>query len=516
MEPTRREVDQVAPLEAALAASEGRFHSVIERNADGILVVAPEGTIGYANPAAVRLLQRPSEELHGRDFGVPVVPGETTEIDLPLTDGQVRVAELRVTETEWDGQAAYLCTLRDVSERKALEAQLLRKMQELADADRRKDEFLAMLAHELRNPLAPIKNALHIMKHRAADLAMVARSRELIEHEVRSLTRLVDDLLDVSRITTGKVRLRLEPMPLATVVERAIRTARPQLEGKGQSTRTILPGEEVWIRADPVRIEQILVNLLTNASKYSDPGGEIELASAVEGNAVVVMVRDDGLGIAPEMLGRIFDLFQQVDATLDRSVGGLGIGLTLARRLAHLHGGELTAHSEGLGRGSTFALRLPRDADRLVPDAPPSSPRGGTRGPRRRVLIVDDNRAMADSLRDVLQIWGHDCRIAHTGLEALAEFRDYRPDFVLLDIGLPSLDGHAVAAEIHRQPATNRPRVIGMSGYGQTRDLARARESGFELYLVKPIDLDLLERTLGGREPQPHEARAELRDPFAG
>jgi signal transduction histidine kinase len=352
-------------LRSALRASESRFHNVIEKNADGILVIGPEGGIRYANPAAVRLLRRPLDQLLGKVFGIPIVPGETTEIDLPFSEAETRVAELHVAETAWEGEPAVLATLRDISERKALEAQLRQKVQELAEADRRKDEFLAMLAHELRNPLAPIRNALYIMKARESDPGIVAQTRALIEQGVQSITRLVDDLLDVTRIKTGKLVLRPEPADLSAIIARSLETTRSLVEAKRHQVRLSLPSAPLSLVVDPTRIEQILVNLLTNAAKYTEPGGSIELACEVGDGEIALSVRDNGVGIAPEMLGRIFDLFAQVDDTFDRSLGGLGIGLTLSRRLARLHGGDLTVASEGLGLGSQFILRLP------VNQAPP-------------------------------------------------------------------------------------------------------------------------------------------------
>jgi signal transduction histidine kinase len=350
------------PLDRTLEPSDALFQNIIEKNVDGILVVRPDGTIRYANPAATRMLRRPLADLMGSAFGIPIVPGETTEIDLPCADGEIRVAEMRVAETEWEGKPALLASLRDISERKSLEAQLRQKVEELAEADRHKDEFLAMLVHELRNPLGPMRNALYMMKGREGDAGLVARMRGILDQEVRAVSRLVDDLLDVTRTRTGKLKLYPEPMDLSEAVQRAVTSTRALIEARGHRLRLELPAEPIRLAADPGRVEQILVNLLTNAAKYTDPGGSIEIAGSAEGEDVIVRVRDDGMGIAPEMLGRIFDLFAQSDNTLDRALGGLGIGLTLSRRLARLHGGELSAVSDGLGRGSVFVLRLPRTA----------------------------------------------------------------------------------------------------------------------------------------------------------
>jgi signal transduction histidine kinase len=490
--------DEIEALRAALAASESRFHSVIERNADGVLVVRPSGTIRYANPAASRLLRRSHQELIGRPFGIPIVPGETTEVDLPLSCGEVRVAQMCLVETEWDGEPAFLATLRDVSERKTLETQLRQKVDELAQSHRHKDEFLAVLSHELRNPLAPIRNAVHIMKSRTESNLLLTRICEIIEHQVQSMTRLVDDLLDVSRITTGKIKLRPEPVDLESIINTAIEATGCLFQLKRHNVRVAHCRQRLDLIADPVRIEQILVNLLTNAAKYTDSGGHIEVSTRRQGAEAVVGVRDDGVGIEPSKLDQIFDLFHQIDQALDRSAGGLGIGLTLARRLARLHGGDLSGHSAGLGQGSEFILRLPlaekplRAADRPArgPALPPS------RSQRRRILIVDDNLAMAHSLSEIVDMWGHECRIVHSGPTAMREAMAYFPDVVLLDIGLPGMDGFAVAPALRQLPGLARLEIIAMSGYGQTQDLIRAEAAGIDRYLVKPIDLVLLQTLL--------------------
>ncbi len=493
--------DERRALRTALALSESRFHNIIEKNLDGILVMSPGGLIRYANPAATELLERSPDELVGTFFGIPMVPGETTEIDLPLATGAVRVADMRVTETDWEGERALLATLRDVSVRKALENQLRQKVEELADADRRKDEFLATLAHELRNPLAPIRNAVYILKQRGRDATLLARTSEIIEQEVNSLTRLVDDLLDVSRIRTGKLALRPEMTSLRVVIERTIASARPLLESKGHSLHMSIPEGPISLFADPVRIEQILVNLLTNAAKYTDSGGRIEVLARFRERTVELAIRDNGVGIAPEMLGRIFQLFEQADQDLDRSLGGLGIGLTLARRLAALHGGRLTASSAGPGKGSEFLLILPLTTDpssthRIVSEAVGQQSASGC-----RVLVVDDHAAMTESLTGVLRFWGHECRVARSGLAAIEEARSFHPAFILLDIGMPGMDGFEVARLLLQTACTPRPRLVAMSGYARPEDRMRGQEAGFESYLVKPVDLAVLRKLIDRRDP---------------
>ncbi|MBV8487727.1 MAG: hybrid sensor histidine kinase/response regulator [Planctomycetaceae bacterium] len=428
---------------------------------------------------------------------------KTTEVDLPLGCSEVRVAEMCVVETEWDGEPAFLATLRDVSERKALETQLRQKVDELAESHRLKDEFLAMLAHELRNPLAPIRNAVHIMKARTGENALLSRMCEIIEHQVCSMTRLVDDLLDVSRITTGKIKLRQEPIDLEVIIKAAVESTGSLFQAKDHALKVTYCTQRLDLIADPVRIEQILVNLLTNAAKYTDAGGHIEVSTRREEAEAVVAVRDNGVGIEPSKLDQIFDLFQQIDQALDRSSGGLGIGLTLARRLARLHGGDLSGHSAGLGQGSEFVLRLPLAEKPLrATDGPAQGPApAASRHQRRRVLIVDDNLAMAHSLSEIVGLRGHECRIVHSGRAAMREAMAYFPDIVLLDIGLPGMDGFAVAPALRKLPGLARVEIIAMGGYGQTQDLIQAEAAGIDRYLVKPIDLGILRALLEHSQP---------------
>ena len=367
------------------------------------------------------------------------------------------------------------------------------KIVELAQADQRKDEFLAMLAHELRNPLAPILNAVHVMRLRGQDPVLLASMRDVVEQQVRSMARLVDDLLDVSRISRGKIHLRHEPVSLPAIVHRSSETVRPLVEAKHHELRVSLPREPIRLWADPLRLEQILTNLLTNAVKYTDPGGRIEVEAETTDDQVVIRVRDNGIGIARSMLDEIFQLFSQVDHSLDRSQGGLGIGLTLARNLVNLHDGSLTARSDGPGLGSEFVVRLPNrtplpselETEKRVADHPA--------GRVCRVLVVDDNVPSAESLCLIMKLWGHECRVTHSGPEALEEAEIFKPDVILLDIGLPGMDGYAVARDLRNRPELETTLLIAMTGYGRDEDRMRSRNAGFDHHLVKPLDLDALE-----------------------
>jgi PAS domain S-box-containing protein len=392
----------------------------------------------------------------------------------------------------------------DVTRRREAEESLRQRTEELQEADRRKDEFLAMLAHELRNPLAPLHNTLELLALQGDDPAAVAVAREVMERQVRQMVRLVDDLLDVSRITRGKIALRKAPVDLAAVVATAVDTSRPLIEARRHTLTISLPERPVRIEADAARLAQVLANLLNNAAKYTEVGGRIDLTAERADGEIVLRVGDNGTGISPEMLPRIFDLFTQAESGLDRAQGGLGIGLTLARRLVEMHGGTVEAASDGPGRGSDFVVRLPvltePAAEAAAGPAKSFTGRPAADG-SRRVLVVDDNVDSAESLALLLELYGHDVRLAHDGLTALEEVWASAPDVVLLDIGLPKMDGYAVARRLREEPSLAHVRLIAMTGYGQEEDRLRAREAGFDHHLVKPVDLDSLRELLAGSEP---------------
>ena len=380
-----------------------------------------------------------------------------------------------------------------------------RLYREIREADRRKDEFLAMLAHELRNPLAPLLNSLHLLGLGVDDDQAAEQVRGVAERQARHLARLVDDLLDVSRISNGKIQLRRGPLDLRAAVSHAVETARPQMEARRHDLAVDLPPDPVPLVADSARLEQILANLLNNAAKYTEPGGRIELAVARDGDDAVIKVRDTGVGIAPELLPRVFDLFTQEDRSLDRSQGGLGIGLTLVRRLVELHDGSVSASSAGVGRGSEFVVRLPAGTPATAGegedggDAAPGAPGAGRRP--KRVLIVDDNLDGTRVLARILRVRGHEVRVAHDGPSALEEARADPPDVVLLDIGLPGMDGYEVAGRLRELEGPDRSLLVAVTGYGQEEDRRRSREAGFDHHLVKPVDPKSLEEFLSRERP---------------
>ena len=367
-------------------------------------------------------------------------------------------------------------------------------IEKLRESDRRKDEFLATLSHELRNPLAPLRNSLNLLLMSNGS-SSTEPLRQMMERQVTHLVRLVDDLLEMSRISRGTLELRRESVELATVVKNAVETSEPLVAAARHELRVSLPGEPVWLDGDPVRLAQILSNLLNNAAKYTSSGGHIRLGAERSGGSVVVTVSDDGVGIAPEAIGAIFEMFNRGDRSTSGSQGGLGIGLALARRLAEMHGGSIDARSEGVGRGSEFRVTLPV-APRSVAEAVHSPSGGTTHLPQRRVLVVDDNQDSAESLGALLGFLGGDVRTALDGKSALEAFAAYDPAIVFLDIGMPDMDGHEVARRIRSDFPERRPVLVALTGWGQAEDRRRARDAGFDHHLVKPADIDALRSLL--------------------
>jgi signal transduction histidine kinase/DNA-binding response OmpR family regulator len=393
-------------------------------------------------------------------------------------------------------QPADIALAEDLAARAAIALDNARLYKEVETADRQKNEFLSMLAHELRNPLAPIQYAAEVLRLRGPEQAELRWAREVIDRQVKHLVRLVDDLLDVSRITRGKIRLQPQPLDLAEVVAHAVEAGRPAVEAAQHRLEVAVPSDPVWVNGDAARLTQVLTNLLNNAAKYTDPGGRITLTLAREGGEAVLRVRDSGVGIPADMLSKVFDLFTQVDRSLDRSQGGLGIGLTLVHRLVQMHGGTVEAHSDGPGTGSEFVARLP-----ALP-GPPGGPDPGDgardRPPARApsVLLVEDNRDGAESLASLLRMAGHQVRVTHDGPTAVEAAAEASPDVVVLDIGLPGFDGYEVARRLRDLPNTRGAVLVAMTGYGGEDDYRRSREAGFDHHLVKPVEFGALRRVL--------------------
>jgi signal transduction histidine kinase len=398
--------------------------------------------------------------------------------------------------------ATDLAVAEDLAHRAGIAMENARLYSDVREADRRKDEFLAMLAHELRNPLAPIRNALHILKQPGVDPSVGDRVREMMERQVQHMTRMVDDLLDVSRITRGKIELRKEIVDLGSVVDRTVEATRPLIEDRQQELTVDLPPQPLRLEADPTRLEQVVANLLNNAAKYTDHGGHIWLSARQEGGELILRMRDTGVGIAPEMLTRIFEPFVQSDRVLHHSQGGLGIGLTLVRSLVQMHGGTITAHSEGPGKGSEFVVCLPAVALQQPSTGVKGAASEGSEpvgaAPQRRILIVDDNVDAAESLALLLRMEGHEVRVAHDGPAALAAVDADPPDIVFLDIGMPVMNGYEVAQRLRQRPGLENLLLVAMTGWGQEEDRRRSREAGFDHHLVKPAEPKTLEHLLAG------------------
>jgi signal transduction histidine kinase len=376
----------------------------------------------------------------------------------------------------------------------AMLAEAGRRAEALREADERKDEFLATLAHELRNPLAPLRNALEILRMTPSNPSMAEKARAMMERQVNQMVRLVDDLLDVSRITTGKLAIRKAVTELQATLRDAVETGRPVIEARKHELVLDIPDEPISVEGDRTRLSQVFSNLLNNAAKYTEPGGRIELSLRKEGQEAVVRVRDNGIGLEGASISSIFDMFVQVDRTLERTQAGLGVGLTLAKRLVTLHGGTLTARSDGAGKGSQFEVRLPL-AGAVLPEVEKEH-RLGEAEPSRRILIADDNADFANSLGALLSGRGHDVRVVYDGAEALLTAARFNPDFAFLDIGMPRVHGYEVARRLRDQPGTSECVLVAVTGWGQEDDRQRAKEAGFDRHLVKPADPSDIETIL--------------------
>jgi PAS domain S-box-containing protein len=504
-----------------LEVSEARYRRLFETAQDGILILdANTGKIFDANPFIKEMLGYSQEELVGKElwqiglfrdqaesrgaFGKLQAQGYIRYENLPLQTKQKQRIDVEFVSNVYqvDQRHVIQCNIRDITERSRLERQTHEQAEALAELHHRKDEFLAMLSHELRNPLSAIFNALHILRLEDTENPIQRKAKIVLERQVGQLAHLIDDLLEVSRVITGRIQLHQERLEMRGIVERALESVRSLIEQRKHELSVSLPAEPVWLQGDATRLEQVVVNLLNNAAKYTDEGGQIWLTVEQEHGEVVLRVWDTGVGIAPELLPRIFDLFTQADRTLDRSQGGLGIGLSLVQKLVELHGGTVEAHSAGLGHGSEFIVRLPglsSAGESIIARIETAKQPTQT----SRVLVVDDNMDAADMLVMMLQMFGHEVKAAYTGQTALKTAVEYQPDVVLLDIGLPDMNGYEVARHLRQQPQTKDVRLIAMTGYGQDSDRQRSEEAGCEHHLVKPVDPQKLEELLARQVKQP-------------
>lgn len=424
-----------------------------------------------------------------RDFSARVAKTSDDEVGVLVDAFNAMLVE--VGERAAAVEASNRSLQAETEERRAAEAAL-------RDADRRKDEFLATLAHELRNPLAPMVNAVAILRRAGTDPQVAARAHDMMERQLAQMVRLVDDLLDVARITTGKLTVRRQHTELAGIIQSAVETVRPLMDARGHQLEVVLPPKPVFLHADATRLAQVFSNLLNNAAKYSEKPGRIRLVADVEDSTLAVRVSDQGVGIPREILPHIFDMFAQADHSIERRQSGLGVGLTLARRLVELHEGTLEAHSEGPGCGSTFTVRLPIAADQNGR----ASAQGDAAVPRPaeklRILLVDDNADFATSMSELLESLGHEVRVAHDARAGIAVAQQFAPDFAFLDIGLPEISGYQLAAQLRAAPVTSKTVLVAVSGWGQERDRERSREAGFAMHLVKPVELEQVQSVLNG------------------
>ena len=502
----------------------------------GLLIAGSNGLIERVNDTFCNWLGYRRDELEGRERFVDLMPmgarlfhlthwlpllqmqGSIAEVQLDLVhrDGRRVPMLLNALRREADGSftdeiGAMVATDRKKYERELINARQRAETAEagqrglneaLAREDRRKDEFIATLAHELRNPLAPFANVLEVLRQRPDDAALWHWGQDVLQRQLDQLTHLVDDLLEVSRISQGKLELRREVLDLAPLLANAVESVTPATAAAGQTLSTVLPEQPLLVDGDRTRLTQIASNLLNNASKFTPEGGAVTLSAGVDGDFAVIEVADTGAGIPPEHLERIFDMFSQLTPPLERSTGGLGIGLALVKGLTELHGGAVAARSNGLGHGSVFQVRLPLAAPATAgstTDAP-AEPAGQAFTPRRqgrRVLVIDDNVDAAETLVMALELLGHTVRSAHTGLGGLAALEQFRPDCALVDIGLPDIDGYELARRTRAAPWSTGIAMIAVTGWGQEADKRAAAQAGFDAHFTKPIDFNRLDAAIG-------------------
>ena len=518
----QRQVDErERELLAQAAAANAKFHAFFDQGPLFAGIMDLDGTILEPNRLSWEGCGFTREQIVGKPFwegpwwtpsptlveqikkaSAEAAAGKTFRAELPyfVGDGSERMADVTIQPIRDEtGRVLFLApTGTDITDRKRAEADrkrladdLKKLAADLSAADQRKNEFLATLAHELRNPLAPLCNMLEVLKRADGDLEMQQRARDTIERQLGQMVRLVDDLLDLNRITHDRLELRQSEVELASVMQQAVEVARPLVDSANHDLRVTLPAEPIYLHADPARLAQVFGNLLSNSCRYTKPGGTIWVRAQREDGDVVVTVKDTGAGIPPDKLASVFDMFTQVDRSPERSQGGLGIGLTLVKRLVEMHGGEVEARSAGEGQGSEFVVRLPvlRKAVEPVTAGPIAAP---APPPARRILIVDDNIDSADSLAMLLQITGNQTFLAHDGQEAIAAVEKHRPDVVLLDIGLPKLSGHDVCRRVRELSWGKDIVVVALTGWGQEEDRRKSQEAGFDGHLVKPVNYDEL------------------------
>jgi PAS domain S-box-containing protein len=497
------EIEHRREVEKVLSKRERELNDFFENALEGLHKVGPDGTILWANHAEYSLLGYTEAEFVGHpiaDFHADpdviadilnrLQSGEALKnfpARLRCKDGAIKYVLISSNAYFEDGVLLYTrCFTRDMTEQWQAERALI-------DADRRKDEFLATLSHELRNPLAPIRNSLELL---SGDETTRNEARGVIKRQLDHMTRLVEDLLDMSRITRDKIELRHELVDLASIVNTSVETCRPAIDAAGHHLKVLLPEKPITLAVDPARISQVFSNLLTNATKFTDRGGLIEIEAKIDGSDVLISVTDDGIGIPCEELAHVFDMFRQVDQSLEKSHGGLGVGLTLVRRLVELHDGTVNAQSEGAGKGCTFTVRLPIAKATQKERKPQKVVAEKLSNTKFRILVVDDNQDSGRTMSMLLEVKGHDVRTAGDGLEAIAVAEDFRPDVILMDVGMPKLNGYEATQRLRKTDFGRDIMIVALTGWGQASDIARSVEAGCSAHLVKPVDFAELERLL--------------------
>jgi PAS domain S-box-containing protein len=492
-----------------------RLAAIVESSQDAIISKSLDGTIRTWNSGAERLFGYSRDEAVGQPITL-IIPEDRLEEERTILDSICRGERVETLETVRISKekrrrdiSVTVSPIRDSGGRIIGASKIARDIAEqkraqeaLREADRRKDEFLAILAHELRNPLAPLRNGLEVMRLAADDGDAVAQARGMMERQLAHMVRLIDDLLDISRINRGKMELRRTRVLLADVVSSAVETARPVIDAAGHKLEISVPSEPVVLDADLTRLAQVFGNLLTNSTRYTERGGQIWLTVDRRDDVVLVSVRDTGIGIAAESLPRIFDMFSQVERSIERSNGGLGIGLALVKGLVEMHGGTVTAESAGPKKGTTVTVRLPVAAKCSNHETPgPSESVSPATGHGRRVLVVDDNIDAADSLTRLLRILGNDVRTAHDGIAALATADDFRPELILMDMGMPRLNGYEATRRIRERAWGPSVKIIALTGWGQKGDKERSTAAGCDGHLVKPASLEELNALMASLKP---------------
>ncbi|MGH8659221.1 MAG: hybrid sensor histidine kinase/response regulator [Gammaproteobacteria bacterium] len=511
-----RDITERKRAEAAERESQRQLQFIMDSMPQKIFTAKPNGDVDYFNPQWTEFTGLSFEQIKDWGWTQFLHPDDVAE-NVRIWQHSIDTGErfqfehrFRRADGEYHWHLSRAVALKDaggkvlmwigsntdIHEQRQTANELRKLAAELSQADRRKNEFLAMLAHELRNPLAPIRNSLQVLRLTDGSGEAVRSASAMMERQVGQMVRLVDELLDVSRISRGKIELCRGRIELASAVHHAIEAARPHYESMDHELTVTLPPEPVHLNADPIRLAQVMGNLLTNAGKFTEKGGRIWLTVERESGEAVIRVRDSGIGIAAEELPRIFDMFTQVDTSLERSRSGLGIGLTLVKNLVELHGGTVAVHSAGVGQGSEFTVRLPILVETLKPPPPEPTARASTPTTARRILVVDDNRDSAESLAVLLKLTGHETHTAYDGLEAVEAAAVFRPNVLLLDIGLPKLNGFETARKIREQPWGNGMVLVALTGWGQEEDRRRSEEAGFNAHLVKPVDIAALTKLL--------------------